>query len=550
MAKTGSGKTNKQDHLLHDLNSYLEAFDEAGILVRCLNPERPANPASPANLGSTLVRGISYDSRQVEPDWLFVCKGLHFEERYLFAAINQGAAAIVYESAFLSEELLAQCAQAAPVAIEVSNLRAALPIIANLFHDRVWERITTVGITGTKGKSTTTYYLKSILDAWADSEGHPHPAILSSIDAYDGVEDHESHITTPEIFELYQHLANAVASGIQHLVMEVSSQGLKYGRTAGVVYDIGCFLNIGEDHISTIEHTDAEDYFQSKLLLFKQCSAAVINAASDKVERILEAAQATLPADNITTYSAVAGVEASLEASQIESIHTAELNGLGFTVSDRGLASSDRFVLGMTGIFNVENALAAIALARLLEVPEKHIHAGLRSAGVPGRMELFRASNGAVIIIDYAHNWMSFERLFASVEAEYPGTRRTILFGCPGYKALGRRWELGTLAGRFCAMTYLTEEDAGEEPVDQICQEIATHVAAAGGAYEIILDREEAIRIALDDALADTSGKTVVMLTGKGRETRQKRGLEYIPVLSDLEIVLAWLNSHKNKELY
>ena len=428
-----------------------------------------------------------------------------------------------------------------PLFIEVTDLRAALPIIANHFHDRVWERVTTVGITGTKGKSTTTYYVKGILDAWAAAEGRPRTAVLSSIDAYDGVLDHESFITTPEIFELFQHLANAEASGIQHLVMEVSSQGLKYGRTTGVIFDIGCFLNIGEDHISPIEHPDAEDYFCSKLLLFSQCRTAVVNAAMDKAERVMAAARAALPEQCILTFSTAEAVLAGLQSGAIEPLREAGVDGLRFEAFDRSTGEADSFALGMTGTFNVENALAAIAIARALGVPEEHIHQGLFEARVPGRMELFHAPNGAVILIDYAHNWMSFEQLFASVETEYPGTRRTVLFGCPGYKAIGRRYELGTLSGRFCEMTYLTEEDAGEEPVEEICEEIAAFVAAEGGAYTIIPDREEAIHTALEDALADTSGKTVVMLTGKGRETRQKRGQEYVPVTSDLDIVLSFL---------
>ena len=543
---------------VHTLGSYVARFLEAGLLGDSSDFE---GAQSEQQLGVPVL-GITYDSREVKRDWLFVCKGEHYEARFLHDALEQGACAFVFETGFLTPDTISGALDShAALPIEVKDLRAALTIIANQFHDEVWKRITTVGITGTKGKSTTTYYVKSILDTWASAEGRPPTGVLSSIDTFDGVESYESHLTTPEIFELYQHFSNAVNSGISHFVMEVSSQGLKYGRVAGVNFDVGCFLNFGEDHISSIEHVDVEDYLASKLLLFSQCKKAVINTETAEYNRVLGAARAALLEESIVQIDA--GVHAKADAktdaraeakadakaddklslcvTSVESIREPGLDGLRFTVSDKH--STQTFTLGMTGLFNIENALAAIAIARTLGVPEQHISTGLFDARVPGRMEILHAPNGAVILIDYAHNWMSFERLFASVESEYPNTRRTVLFGCPGYKALGRRRELGTLSGRFCEMTYLTEEDPGEEPVLQICEEIAAFVDAEGGAYTIIADRELAIHTALRDALSDESGNTVVMLTGKGRETRQKRGQEYVPVISDLEIVERYLSN-------
>jgi len=557
------------------LTTYIELLEAAGLLAAlpvASVGDSPSAKEGAADFAGIAVHSISYDSRTVEPGCLFVAKGAHFEPRFLEDALSRGAVAVLAEVGFVSGEVAGHLARVAtsieaPAAasawadssdptsasahlpgsvplIEVTDLRAALPLIANHYHDEVWRKLKTIGLTGTKGKSTTAYYIKSILDTWLAAQGKPPCGLLSSIDSFDGVISEESHITTPEVFELHQHFANAVASGIEYFVMEVSSQALKYGRTAGVTFKVGAFLNIGEDHISPIEHENFEDYFTAKLRLFKQCETAVVNLDTAEVERVLAAAE---QAERLITFSRRAlqapppgDLEPTLRATDIKP-HT---GGIDFTVTDaRGTRSpqddgveqpfpSD-YQLGMTGVFNVENALAALATARSLGVPEEHIRTGLLKGRAPGRMELILPEGGPVVLIDYAHNWMSFDELFASIATEYPGTRRSIVFGCPGYKALGRRRELGTLAGRFCDMTYLTEEDAGEEPVHQISEQIAAFVAAEGGAFRIIDDRELAIRTALLEADANT----VVMITGKGRETRQKRGTEYIPVRSDLAIV-------------
>jgi UDP-N-acetylmuramoyl-L-alanyl-D-glutamate--2,6-diaminopimelate ligase len=491
-----------------------------------------------------LVEGISYDSRTTAPGWLFVCKGAHFSERYLSDALARGAVACVFEDGSLDEAMLAQIVASGAAAIAVRDVRRALPHIANHFYGRVWEELVTVAVTGTKGKSTTVYCLKAMLDAWAAHEGRRPAAVLSSIDTFDGVESFESHLTTPEVFELHRHFAHAADSGLAYLVMEVSSQALKYGRVADVVFDVGCFLNIGEDHISPIEHPDAEDYLASKLLLFGQCKAACINAACDQATRVRDAANMSLAPDKVVDFSADPAVPATLNACAVRPSDCEDgTPGLAFEVCGPGAAggSTACYQLGMTGTFNVENALAALTVARMLGVPEEFIRSGLVAARASGRMELFKAPSGAVVIVDYAHNHMSFERLFASVESEYPGTRRTIVFGCPGHKALGRREELGRWAGSFCAMTYLTEEDAGDEPVAQICEQIALHVRAAGGNYTIMPDRTAAIQEALDDADA----QTVVMITGKGRETRQKRGNAYVEVASDVAIVESWIKGQR-----
>lgn len=198
----------------------------------------------------------------------------------------------------------------------------------------------------------------------------------------------------------------------------------------------------------------------------------------------------------------------------------------------------EEFRIGLTGLFNVSNALAAIAMAYGLNIPLDNIKEGLKKAKVSGRMEIFtNEAETITVLVDYAHNQMSFQSLFDSMEKEHPGKKITIVYGCPGKKALGRRKELGDITGKHADLSIITEEDAGEEPVLKISEEIAKHVEEQGGKYEIILDREEAIRTAIERADEDT----IILITGKGRETRQKRGVQYIDTPSDVDYVQKYL---------
>ncbi|GHU49273.1 hypothetical protein FACS1894127_2120 [Clostridia bacterium] len=332
-------------------------------------------------------------------------------------------------------------------------------------------------------------------------------------------------MTTPETFELYKHFDHAVSKGIRYLSMEVSSQALKYERTRGIIFDVVCFLNIDEDHISEIEHSDYEDYFTSKLRIFSQCRYACVNLGTRDVERVLQAVKSEMPELITFGYSSDADIRAYDVISQ-------EF-GISFRVKGvvPGASFDEEFEISMTGLFNVENALAAISAALCLGTPIEYIKSGLKRARVSGRMEVFKG-DGKTVIVDYAHNRLSFETLFRSVREEYPGKKISIVFGCPGKKALGRRRELGTLAGEYADSVILTEEDAGEESVLDICHEIEKYVDK-GRDCRIIADREDAIKTAVESA---DSG-WVVLITGKGRETRQKRGLLYVDTPSDVEYV-------------
>lgn len=495
----------------YDLQQYIHLLDEQQ-LIQYIQADQNALERE--------VEHLSYDSRDMKPGGLFICKGTHFLPRYLQEAVDRGAFCYISEKEYdLSGKDVAM--------ILVTDIRKTMALLANRFYNEAWEQLNLIGITGTKGKSTTTYYVKYILDHYLSASGKPPCAILSGIDVDDGVISEESHLTTPEAVMLHRHFRNAVDSGREFLTMEVSSQALKYDRTAGVVFDVGCYLNVAEDHISPIEHCDFDDYFESKLRLFSQCRTACINIDADHAQEVCDSVD---PAARIITFGT--NDKADIYGHRIIS----RKDGIDFVVKTPTFEK--KFKLGMTGLFNVDNALAAIAICYALGIPEESMYHGLAAARVPGRMELFMGKqSGTLVIVDYAHNRMSFDRLFRSTIKEYPDRHIIAVFGCPGKKALARRQELAEIAGRYSAKVYITEEDPGEEDVMDICLEIAKNLRKTGCPYKIEPDRGEAIRKAIGEAGEDT----VILLTGKGRETRQKRGVEYIDCPSDVDYVLQYL---------
>ncbi len=513
----------------YTVKEYLDALAAQGLVLR----------ESVSGIASAPVSDVTFDSRTVTPGSVFVCKGETFKESYLQSAADKGALCYISEREY-SVEL---------PRIIVSDVRRAMAVCALLLCDYAFRDFPLVGLTGTKGKSTTLYYVKNIVEKYCAKRGLGGFGYLSTIDTFDGVERFESHLTTPEALELAHRFIHARESGLFAMGMEVSSQALKYDRTYGVEFGIGIFMNFGVDHIGETEHPTLEDYFESKLKFVDQCKTLIINLDSDRIERILPAAKNGKLLEKLITVSPsgnseVLGVRPDYIAADVKKNgHDTEFCILKRRPEEEILAGKlsgrDAYelftpvCLTMPGLFNVENALAAAVICIELGIPADEIREGLLDARAAGRMEVFRnEEKDLTVIVDYAHNELSFDRVFASAKEEYPGCRIEAMFGCPGGKGRSRRIDLPRVTAKYADFVYICEEDPAYDDPMAISLEIQENLNKDNCPSTIILDREECITYAMRHA----APHTVLILLAKGRENYQHRGSEYVPVRSDAEI--------------
>lgn len=444
---------------------------------------------------------VSYDSREVISNTLFVCKGVEFKKEYLESAIEKGVTCYVSECDFLVN---------IPKII-VTDVRRALAVIANIFYD---DNLFKIGITGTKGKTTTNYFVHNILK---NHLGYK-PGIFATHYFYTGKSEGENHLTTPESLELHKYLNEMSSCDLKYMSMEVSSQGEFHNRVFGMKFDIGCFLNISEDHISPLEHKDFEDYFNCKMNFLKKCETIILYKHTDYYDEICD----IISDKKIITFG--------YSNSDYIIKNIINDNGLSFELEHNG--DVEVYKISMTGRFNVINAVCAIIVSNLIGADYESICKGLLETIVDGRMNVI---TGGVcpIIIDYAHNELSAKALYESLKEDYPGKNIKVLFGCPGDKGVNRRRDMGLLAGEYADYVYLTAEDPGHISVLDICNDIIKYIEKFHSNYEIIEDRETAIRKVVREATSDD----VIALLGKGDENYQMVDGDWIDYATDKVIV-------------
>ena len=446
------------------------------------------------------VSDIIYDSRKVIPGSMFVCIPGAVVDGHKFAAdaVASGAGVLVVER----EVELPQDAEV--TVIKVQNTHYAMAFLSAAFFDYPAEEMKIIGITGTKGKTTTTYLVKSILEQAGRKVG-----LIGTIEIIIGDTHIHADHTTPESYLIQKYFRQMAEAGCDTVVMEVSSQGLMLHRTQGFVFDFGIFTNLEPDHIGKGEHKDFDDYLHCKGLLFKQCKVGIVNHDDEHWEAVTQGHTCTLETYGIDT-------EADLRAGNITFLKEAGNLGMEFDLS--GLMNF-RAGIATPGKFSVYNALTAIAICRHFNVTEEIVKKALLGAKVKGRIEPVKVSDEFTLMIDYAHNAMALKSLLTTLRA-YEPHRLVCLFGCGGNRAKSRRYEMGEVSGRMADLTIITSDNPRTEEPQAIIDDIKIGISRTEGKYVEICDRKEAIAYAISHG----EPGDIIVLAGKGHEDYQEIG--------------------------
>ena len=448
------------------------------------------------------VNELVYNTKKVTKESMFVCiKGAAFDSHDAAAdAAKSGAIVIVAERPVEVPEGIC--------VVLVKDTRYALALISAAYFDYPARKLKVIGITGTKGKTTTTFMIRSILEHAGIRTG-----LIGTIETIIGDRHIPASNTTPESYTIQAYFAAMVEAGCQVAVMEVSSQGLKLHRTAGILFDIGIFTNLAPDHIGPNEHESFEEYLECKSRLFRQCRVGIVNADDEHCGQVLEGHTCQVETYGISE-------KADLRASDVKLVSRPGFLGVAYHVS--GLADFD-VEIDMPGRFSVYNSLVAIAVCRHFDISREDVLEALETAQTKGRIEKIKVSDDFTLMIDYAHNAMSLESLLTTLK-EYHPKRLVCLFGCGGNRSRMRRFEMGEVSGRLADLTVITSDNPRFEEPQAIIDDIRTGIEKTDGKYIEIIDRKEAIRYVIEHGQPGD----VIVLAGKGHEDYQEiRGVKY-----------------------
>lgn len=445
------------------------------------------------------IIGIESNSKKVKPGYIFVAiKGFSFDgHQYIEEAVKNGAIAVVVEK--INKELISKLSNI--TIIVAKNTREFLAIASSNFYENPSKKFKLIGITGTKGKTTTTYMIKDILEKAGKKVG-----LIGTVAVYiNGEKIEDSERTTPESLELQKIFSKMVEQGTEYVVMEVSSQSLKLHRVDGCDFDMVVFTNLSEDHISAKEHPNTKDYFESKLKLFKMCKTGFVNIDDLYGAKI----PSMFPDSEITRY----GIDNPGEVIAKDITITNSSVDFKVKLSDR----NERVKVDIPGRFTVYNALVAICICKKIGVDPEIIKDALLKVKVPGRSEMVDNKLELPIMIDFAHTPESLQNILKAVKS-YTKGKVICVFGCGGDRDARKRPLMGEISGKIADYTIITSDNPRTEDPQVIVNQIEEGIKKTKGKYEVIVDRKEAIKKAIEMA----KKTDIVVLAGKGHELYQE----------------------------
>ncbi len=453
------------------------------------------------------VRQIQNDSRKVETGDMFIAiKGFVSDgHKYIGDVIKKGATAIMIQEGCVDLKSL-QIPQDTTLII-LPDTRRGLAIVSTNFYGNPSSKFKLIGVTGTKGKTTTTFMIKEILERAGKKVG-----LLGTIATYiNGRRLSDSDRTTPESIEIQKMFKKMLDEGVEYVVMEVSSQSLKLHRVDGCQFNLCVFTNLSEDHISEKEHPDMKDYFESKMKLFEMCKTGIVNIDDlygTKIPKLF-------PDSNITTY----GIDNSANLLAKDITITNSYVDFRVRLSNR----NERVKVGIPGRFSVYNSLAAISVAQKFGIDSEVIKEALLEVRVPGRSELVDNKLELPIMIDYAHSPESLQNILLAVKS-YTRGKVISVFGCGGDRDTGKRPIMGEISGKIADFTFVTSDNPRTEKPESIIKQIEEGIKKTKGKYKVVVDRTEAI----EEAIKMATKRDIIVLAGKGHEPYQEiNGVKY-----------------------
>lgn len=454
--------------------------------------------------------GISNNSKETQQGDLFICKGFRFRPEYLLMAAENGATCYLSQEEIPGVDL--------PF-ILVRDVRKAQSVLARWFYGDPSRAFSLAGVTGTKGKTTTTHMIHGVMDAVKGQD----TGYLSGIEHFVGGDVYAAHLSTPESLELQKLYAEARDHALPFVTSEISSQAYKVDRVFGQHFDYGVFLNISPDHISPFEHPDMADYLACKTALLRNSTVSIICRDTDYFDSVYAAAKESCKKVYLV------GEEADCDF-RIHDICRLR-RGYSFQVTERESGETYTYSTPIDGVFNVKNATCAIAIGRLQGGSPEVIAAALQDLTVPGRGDIYEGG-GVTVLVNYMHNGVSCRAVLERLTKEYPGAYITVVIGIRGHRSPQRLKDVGEICGNYADRIFFTMDNPDYDDPKVLAERLAEAAAGRKANVTVEPNRIEAVR----QAIMDAPENSLVVLAGRGAEDTQRVCGEQVPYESDPSI--------------